>query len=198
MQTERKEICIMKLIVTIARSYGSGGKEIGRALAEALGIKCYGREIFEISQGAESDLSSGDDENIHQASLKEAEELFKHQAKIIHEIAEQESCVIVGRCADYVLKDMDNVVKIYLYAPLRDCMRRIIRLYELNPEDAKSLVHSMNKTRGDYYFHHTGLVWSDPAHYDLCLNTAGLGTKKCVEIIQNYINVKFESVSGIV
>lgn len=182
----------MKTIVTIARSYGSGGKEIGKALAKALGVNYYGREIFEISQGDEGGLHSGDDESIHKSSLDEADELFKQQAKIIREIAGREGCVIVGRCADYVLRDMDNVVKVYLYAPLRDCMRRVIRLYELNPEDAKSLIHSMNKTRGDYYEHNTGGKWSDPLNYDLCLNTAWLGTDKCIEIIREYINVRFK------
>ncbi len=181
----------MKTIVTIARSYGSGGKEIGKALAKALGVKYYGREIFEISRGDDSRLYSGDDESMHESSVEETEELFKQQADIIRDIAEKESCVIVGRCADYVLRDMDNIVRIYLYAPLRDCMRRVIRLYELNPEDAKSLIRSMNKTRGDYYFHNTGLVWSDPVHYDLCINTAGLDTKMCIEIIKNYMNVRF-------
>jgi cytidylate kinase len=180
----------MGIIVTIARSYGSGGKEIGKELAKALGIKYYGREIFEISQGDESGLYSGDDESIHKSSLEEADVLFKQQSKTIREIAEKESCVIVGRCADYVLKDLDNVIKVYLYAPLRDCMRRVIRLYELNPEDAKSLVHSMNKTRGDYYFHNTGMVWSDPVHYNLCINTAGLDTKQCIDIIKSYIDTK--------
>lgn len=178
----------MKLIVTIARSYGSGGKEIGRELAKALDVNYYGREIFEMSGGG---ANAGDDESIHKTSLEEADELFKQQAKIIREIAEKESCVIVGRCADYVLRDMDNVVKVYLHAPLRDCMRRVIRLYELNPEDAKSLIHSMNKTRGDYYEHNTGSKWSDLTHYDLCVNTAGIGIKQCVDFIKDYINVKF-------
>lgn len=180
----------MKTVITIARNYGSGGKEIGKALAKTLGIKYYGREIFEISQGDGKTFYSGADESMHESSLDEADELFKQQAKTIREIAERESCVIVGRCADYVLRDMENVIRVYLYAPLRDCMRRVIRLYELNPEDAKSLIHSMNKTRGDYYFHNTGLVWSDPVHYDLCLNTAGLGTDKCIEIIKTYIEMK--------
>ena len=180
----------MKIIVTIARSYGSGGKEIGKALAKALDVPYYGREIFEISQGDEDGIYAGDDESIHKSSFDEADAAFKQQAKTVKEIAGRGSCVIVGRCADYVLRDMDNVIKVYLYAPLRDCMRRVIRLYELNPEDAKSLVHSMNKTRGDYYFHHTGLVWSDPVHYNLCLNTAGLDTKQCVDIIKNYIETR--------
>lgn len=179
----------MKVVVTIARSYGSGGKEIGKALAKALGVNYYGREIFELSGG--DGAHSGDDESIHKSSLEEADEMFKQQAKTIRGIAEKESCVIVGRCADYVLRDMDNVVKVYLYAPLRECMRRVIRLYELNPEDAKSLIHSMNKTRGDYYEHNTGGKWSDPTHYDMCINTAGLDTDKCIEIIRTYINMRF-------
>ncbi len=132
-------------------------------------LKCH--------KGVESDLDSGDDESIHNASLEEADELFKQQSKQFAKLP-RESCVIVGRCADYVLRDMDNVVKIYLYAPIRDCMRRVIRLYELNPEDAKSLIHSMNKTRGDYYQHNTGLNWSEAVHYDICLNTAGLKKKR--------------------
>lgn len=181
------------MIITIARSYGSGGKEIGKALAKALGINYYGREIFEISQGDESGLHSGDDESIHKSSLEEADRLFKQQSETIRKIASRESCVIVGRCADYVLRDMDNVVKIYLYAPLRECMRRVIRLYELNPEDAKDLIHSMNKSRGDYYFHNTGMEWSDPTHYDICLNTAGTGTEKCIQIIKSYIDTKLGS-----
>lgn len=182
----------MKTIITIARSYGSGGKEIGKKLAEELGIKYYGREIFEMTNENDEMLYSGDDESIHKASLDEADELFKRQSKAICDIAEKEDCVIVGRCADYVLRDMEGVVKVYLYAPLRECMRRVIRLYELNPDDAKSLIHSMNKTRGDYYKHNTGVEWSDLRHYDLCLNTAGLGTEKCVELIKDYVDKKFK------
>ena len=110
--------------------------------------------------------------------------MFKQQSKTIREIAEKESCVIVGRCADYVLRDMDNVVKIYLYAPIRDCMRRVIRLYELNPEDAKSLIHSMNKTRGDYYQHNTGLNWSEAVHYDICLLYTSAVTTMMLEAVE--------------
>lgn len=176
------------MIITIARSYGSGGKEIGKLLAEAIGIKYYGREIFEISGG---DNCSGDDESIQESSLCETDELFKRQSQTIRALADEGDCVIVGRCADYVLRDKDDLVRIYLYAPLRDCMRRVIRLYELNPDDAKSLIHTMNKTRGDYYSHNTGQNWSDPLHYDLCINTAALGTEKSIKVIRDYIDTKF-------
>ena len=174
------------MIITISRSYGSGGKEIGKALAREFNINYYGREIFEMLGGEETI----DDESIHEASLEEADDIFRRQSKLIREIAQKEDCVIVGRCADYVLRDMNNVVKVYLYAPTRDCMRRVIRLYELNPEDAKSLIHSMNKTRREYYFHNTGREWSDTSNYDFCLNTSGLTTAESVEMIKNYIEMK--------
>lgn len=180
----------MKTIVTIARSYGSGGKEIGKELARSLGIQYYGREILEMLRG--DDSFDQDDESISDASLGEAEELFREQAELMKSVAEKESCVIVGRCADYVLEGMDNVVRIYLYAPMRDCVRRVARLYELNVDDAKSLIRTMNKTRGNYYEHNTGRKWSELTNYDLCLNTAGLSTEQCVEIIKNYISIKIK------
>ena len=178
----------MKVTVTIARSYGSGGKEIGKELAKTLGVKYYGREILEMLKGDE--MYEMDDESINDASLDKTNELFKEQAELIKSIAANESCVIVGRCADYVLRDEDNVVKVYLYAPLRDCVRRVSRLYELNIDDAKNLIHSMNKTRGDYYEHNTGRKWSELTNYDICLNTSGLTIAQCVEIIRHYINTK--------
>lgn len=178
------------MIITIARSYGSGGKEIGRALAKELGIKYYGRELFEASENEDS-IYSGDDESMRKFSLGETDELFKRQSELIRNAAEQGDCVIVGRCADFVLRDRTDVIKIYLYAPPRECMRRVIRLYELNPEDAKELIRSMNKTRGDYYLYNTGQEWSDPMHYDICLNTAGLGTERCIEILRCYIKAYF-------
>ncbi len=92
-------------------------------------LKCH--------KGVESDLDSGDDESIHNASLEEADELFKQQSKNNSRNCRERIVRYSRTMPDYVLRDMDNVVKIYLYAPIRDCMRRVIRLYELNPEDAK-------------------------------------------------------------
>lgn len=177
----------MKITVTIARSYGSGGKEIGKELAKSLGAEYYGREILEMLRGEKTYDS---DESILDTSLEEADKLFAEQSKLIRSLFEKGSCVIVGRCADYVLKDEENVVKVYLYAPMRDCVKRVSRLYELNVEDAKNLIRSMNKTRGNYYEHNTGRPWSELTNYDLCINTAGLTSKQCVSIIENYIKTK--------
>ncbi len=179
-----------KTVVTIARSYGSGGKEIGKELAKSLGVKYYGREILEMLRGDET--YEVDDESIQDTSLEESAKLFEEQSKLIREIAERESCVIVGRCADYVLKDMDGVVRVYLHAPLKSCMKRVSRLYELNPDDAKELIRSMNKTRGNYYEHNTGHKWTELTNYDVCLNTAGMSTEQCIEVIKKYIEMKNE------
>ena len=179
-----------KTVVTIARSYGSGGKEIGKELAKSLGIKYYGREILEMLRGEET--YEVDDESIQDTSLEEATKLFEEQSHLIREMAENESCVIVGRCADYVLKDMPHVVKVYLYAPLKSCMKRVSRLYELNPDDAKELIRSMNKTRGNYYEHNTGRNWADLTHYDLSINTSGMSAEQCVEVIKKYIENKID------
>ncbi len=183
-------VYMKKTVVTIARSYGSGGKEIGKELAKSLGVKYYGREILEMLRGDET--YEVDDESIQDTSLEESARLFEEQSKLIREIAEKESCVIVGRCADYVLKDMDGVVRVYLHAPIKNCMKRVSRLYELNPDDAKELIRSMNKTRGNYYEHNTGHRWSELTNYDVCLNTAGMSAEQCIEIIKKYIEMKNE------
>ena len=176
----------MKYIITIARSYGSGGKEIGKLLSKRLGINYYGREILEML-GNHDDFIN--DESV-QDSFEAADALFKEQSKIIKELAEKESCVIVGRCADYVLKGSPNLIRVYLYAPQRECMRRVCRLYELNPDDAKNLIHSMNKTRGEYYRRHTGSDRDNALNYDLSLNTAGLSPEECADIIEGYVRKK--------
>ena len=178
------------MIITIARCYGSGGKEIGKLLAKKLGINYYGRELLESDSGDDGDLLFGCDESFPAASFEKADAQFRRQSEAIERIASKENCVIVGRCADYVLRDREDLAKMYLYAPLRACMRRIIRLYELNPDDAKSLIHSMNKTRGDYYFHNTGQIWSDPTHYDLCINTSELEQDGCVELMVDYLRLR--------
>ncbi len=177
----------MKYVITIARSYGSGGKEIGKLLSKRLGISYYGREILEMLGNHDDDFIN--DESV-QDSFEAADALFKEQSEIIKKLAEKESCVIVGRCADYILKGITNLVRVYLYAPQRDCMRRVCRLYELNPDDAKNLIHSMNKTRGEYYHRHTGHDRDNALNYDLSLNTAGLTPDECADIIEDYIKKK--------
>lgn len=199
-------------VVTISRSYGSGGKVIGKQLAEELGIGYYDREIINIAaddSGISETLFAENDENVKFSLFKSAEprykddiidpgepkfvsddNLFNYQAKAIKRLADTKSCVIVGRCGDYILKDHENVVRIFITAPDRACLRRIMELYSQNPEDAKSLIKSTNKQRSSYYKHYTGNEWNDPKNFDMCLNSDSLGFDGTVQMIKSYIKAK--------
>ena len=201
------------VVITIARGYGSGGKTIGKMLAEELGIHFYDRELLRLAS---------DDSGIHERLFGEADEkikkslfmpgtkvykgelfppesdefvsndnLFNYQAKIIKELANTHSCVIVGRCADYILKDMDNVARIFIYAPFKSCVQTVMDMYSMTSKEAEKVITSTDKHRADYYKYYTGREWLNAKNYDLALNSADLGFEKCVDIIKGYLKVKF-------
>ena len=184
----------MKFAVTIARTYGSGGKEIGKEIAKNLGIDYYNHR----SLSDEHTNDYVDDEAIsYSLVIKDGEvdfeaedKVFKAQSEAIRRIAAEKSCLILGRCADYVLEDYDNVIKIFITASPRDCMRRVMRLYELNPEDAKSLIHTMNKSRSEYYSYHTGRFRDNATNYDLSINVSGFEIEESAKIITEFIKRK--------
>ena len=198
-------------VITIARGYGSGGKTIGKMLAEDLGIHFYDRELLRLAS---------DDSGIHERLFGQADEkikkslfmpgthvykgelfppesdefvsndnLFNYQAKIIKELASTHSCVIVGRCADYVLKEMDNVARIFVYAPFESCVQTVMDMYTMA---AEKVVTSTDKHRSAYYKYYTGQDWDNAKNYDLSLNSEQLGFEKCVEIIKGYLKVRFD------
>ena len=203
-----------RVVVTIARQYGSGGKTIGKMLAEDLGIKAYSREILKIAS-EESVISetlfNKADEKLKTTSLfgivkreykgellpPESEgfvsdqNLFNYQAKIIKDLAENESCVIVGRCADYILKDRPNVVSVFIHASPEYCIRQSIERGAYTGKDVEKFIQKTDKYRGDFYHYYTGRVWNDARNYDLCLNSEKLGFEGCVEAIKAYIQVRF-------
>ena len=184
----------MKYAVTIARTYGSGGKEIGKEIARKLGIDYYSHR----SLSDEHTNDYVDDEAItYSLVIKDGEvdfeaedKVFKSQSEAIRSIAAEKSCLIIGRCADFVLEGCSNLVKIFITASPRDCMRRVMHLYELNPEDAKSLIHTMNKSRGEYYLYHTGRSRDNAENYDLSINVSGLGIEESADIIIEFIKKK--------
>lgn len=199
-----------KIVITIARSYGSGGKTLGKLLAEDLGIPCYDRELLRLAS---------DDSGINEALFGEVDEkkkvplfkstrpytgqvlppesdgfvsddnLFNLQAKIIKELAEKESCIIIGRCADYILKDREDVLRLFFYAPLADCL---VRAHQLSGEPEKELLRKIQKTdkyRADYYKYYTGNDWNDTRNYDFCLNTASMSYEKLIDVVKSYIRI---------
>ena len=117
--------------------------------------------------------------------------LFNYQAKIITELAEQESCVIVGRAADYILKDDENVVKVFVHAPLSFCIKTLKEMTGSPEREIEKKIEAIDKHRAEYYEYYTGRNWEDAKNYDLCLNSSQLGFEKCVEIVKAYLDIRF-------
>ena len=197
-------------VITIARSYGSGGRTLGKLLAKELGVHCYDRELLRMASeqsGINEALFGEVDEKVKSLPLfgiskkiykgeifpPESDDfvsddnLFNYQAKIIKEVAAEESCVIIGRCADFILKDNPNVVRLFFYAPKEDC---IARVKTQNGGTEKEIIRKIEKTdkyRSDYYRYHTGKDWNDSRNYDFCLNTASMSYEKLVAVVKAYI-----------
>lgn len=203
-----------KIVVTIARQYGSGGRTIGKMLAEKLGIHFYDKELMKLASdesGINEALFVNADEKIKSTSLFRiahnayngelippesddfisTQNLFNYQAKIIKGLAEEESCVIVGRCADFILKDYDNVLSVFIHAPHEYCMEQAAGKHSMPSKELERFIIKTDKHRADYYKYYTGREWSDARNYDLCLNSSKLGYDRCVEEIISYINVRF-------
>lgn len=204
-----------KVIITIARQYGSGGKTIGQMLAKDMGIPFYSREILRLASddsGIREELFNRADERLRSNPLFGAskkvykgelitpdkgdfvsdENLFNYQAKVIKDLAEKGSCVIVGRCADFVLKDRPDVVSVFVHASKEYCMARAMERNSMTEREMEKFIAKTDKYRGDFYHYYTGNAWNDARNYDLCLNSGKLGFEKCVEEIKAYIDVRFK------
>lgn len=202
------------LIITIARQYGSGGKTIGRMLAENIGVNCYNREILRMASddsGIREELFNQADERLRNSPLFASstrvyrgglitpdkdgfvspDNLFNYQAKIIKELAGKESCVIIGRCADFVLKDCPNVISVFIHAPQEYCIQRGMERNSMNEKEMERFITKTDKYRGDFYHYYTGRTWNDARNYDLCLDSSKLGFDKCVDAIKAYAKVRF-------
>ena len=204
----------MKTVITIARSYGSGGKTLGKLLADKMGINCYDREIIRMasdSSGINEELFGRVDEKLKKSPLfgivrsnpykgdgvippessnfVSDDNLFNYQAQVIKELAEKESCVIIGRCADYVLKDNPNVIRLYLYAPLEDCIKRVMAQNSITEKETIKKIETIDKYRSDYYKYYTGKEWNDARNYDFCLNTTCMSYEKLIQVVENIISM---------
>ncbi|MCI7491980.1 MAG: cytidylate kinase-like family protein [Lachnobacterium sp.] len=201
-------------IVTIARGYGSGGKEIGNKIAEAYGIQCYERRILtlasQLSGIDESEFKKIDEKlraknwrtvlnKLPMVTSSEAmlqkfvsdDLLFEYQAKIIRTLQETESCVIVGKAADYVLRDCPNVLSVYIEAPRDYTRRRIMEKQCVPPDIADNMITRTDRYRADYYEQYThGNYWTNPVNYDITLNSARLGIEGCVNMIEQCLKEK--------
>lgn len=185
------------VIITIAREHGSSGKQIGKVVAEKLGIPFYYKEMTALAaqeSGLDkefiSDINANSPGLMHDLylSTQVIQQAITAQDKIIRKIADNGSCVIVGRTADYVLREYENVVRIFIYAPKEYRMKRIMKIYGDTKEESKKSIHRSDTARASYYKNITGQDWNNPHNFDLSVNS-DIGIDKCAEVICNYIKV---------
>ena len=180
-----------------------------------LGIDCYDREILRMASddsGLNLQMFGNPDERRRNTFLTRAikkvykgevippdsddfassDNLFNYQAKILKELAEQESYVVIGRCADFILRDNPNVVSVFIHAPFDYCVERGLEKQSMTRAQMEKYIQKTDKQKGDYYMYHTGQHWSDARNYDLCLDSSKLGFAGCVEAIKAYMAVRFK------
>ena len=199
-----------KRVITINRMLGSNGRLIGRTLAEELGFAFYDKELIDIAAQKENipfdilakvDEKRGSnwrfpidhelqmDSDFHFVPMNDV--LFDLQRKIILEAAEKEDCVIVGRCANYILKDNPNVLSVFVHADEDFCLARAMERNSFSEKETKKFIECTDKYRSDYYRYHTGHHWTDARYYDLCLDSSKLGFENCALEIEEYAKIRF-------
>jgi cytidylate kinase len=204
-------------VITIARGFGSGGKQVGLALSRDLKIPCYESQILALASeysGINKSRFVKVDEKLplpfsflpklkstpstdhimtpQDRKFTSAKNLFNIQTKIIRELAEKESCIIIGKCANYVLRDFNNVISVYIEAPRAYCLKNVMEKMDATEEEAHRLITETDRYRAAYFKYYTrGRVWTDPVLYDMTLNSERVGIEKCAKLIKEYINIKF-------
>ena len=202
------------VVITIARQYGSGGKTVGEMLAKEMGIPFYNDNLLKMASeesGISEQLFRQLDEKLKNSLFNRVsldiytgelippessdfvseKNLFNYQAEIIKRLAKTQSCVIIGRAADFILKDYPNVVSVFVHGSKEFNLARAMEYNSMPEEEMKKFIVKTDKYRADYDKHYTGREWTDARNYDLCLNSSKLGFQKCVEEIQAYIKVRF-------
>lgn len=201
-----------KFIITIARGFGSGGRTIGKMLSEKLGVEFYDKDIIKLASedsginealfgqsdektkgGLKRSVYKGEMITPDKKAFTSEENLFNYTAKVIKKLAEEKSCIIVGRCADFILKDRPDVVRVFVWADEEHCVKNAADVKGMvDRKEALKTIASTDKSRAEYYKAHTGSNWNDARNYDLCLNSGDLGFDKCVDIITEYIKIKLK------
>lgn len=201
------------LVITIGRECGSGGKKIGQMLAEQLGVKCYDKELLAVAaknSGLCEELFESHDEKPTSSFLYSLvmdtyslgyttsaymdmpinHKIFLAQFDTIKKLAEDESCVIVGRCADYALADYPNMISVFITANDEDKIAELKDLYKVDDAKAKDIMVKTDKKRASYYNYYSSKRWADAKSYDLCINSSVTGLDGAVKAIQEFAKIK--------
>lgn len=201
------------LIITIGRECGSGGRHIGKALAEKLGIKCYDKELLTLAaknSGLCKELFETHDEkptssflyslvmdtyslgytNSAYMDMPINHKIFLAQFDSIKKLAAEESCVIIGRCADYALAEFPNVVTVFITADEDVKIKTLMDRHQVSESQAKDIMIKTDKRRASYYNYYSSKRWGDSKSYDLCINSSKVGMDGAIKIIQDFAEAK--------
>ncbi len=199
-----------KYVITFARQFGSGGHEVAKTTAKILGIPFYDKELIAIAakeSGLSEHLFDGLDEKPTNSFLYSlvmgvqsgastycrygdvtgSDNIFRIQAQVIRQIADKEPCVIVGRCADYILQEYENLVSVFVHANIEQRIERIMKRYDLKEKNAEDYINKTDKRRNSFYNFYTNRVWGSVDNYNLAIDTAQIGIKNAAEIIAEYV-----------
>lgn len=200
-------------VITIGRQFGSGGRQVGKLLAEKLNIPFYDKEILAVAakeSGICQEMFEHHDEKPTKSLLFSLvtgmqmhtdasamymdmplnHKIFLAQFDAIRRVAAEGPCVIVGRCADYVLREQPNAVKFFIKADMKPRMERAVKLYNVDPQKAEDYVRKADKQRASYYNYYATADWGDVNNYDLCVDTGKLGIEGTVELLLNYLALR--------
>ena len=198
----------MNRIITIGREFGSGGREMGVRLANELGLQYYDKEIItgivnhtDYTESYVKEIIEGNTRRIIPVTIgrsldvdveyqiQQMQDIVKAQTEVIKEMAEKSDCVIVGRCAHFVLQDDPNVVRVFIHADYEDLIENAIKYDGCERDEAIRRIDRINKERAAYHKYYTDHEWNDARCYDLCLNTSKISIEKCIEVIEEYLKI---------
>ena len=194
-------------IITITRQYGSGGREIGEQLAKALGIEVFDNKLLDIaaeSSGIHRNHFEENDERrtnsflyllsttYGQGGVPFDDTLFFAQHNTIRKIASEQPCVIMGRCADYALRDFTGVLNLFITAPFETRVKRAVEVYGIEQKHAENYVKRIDKQRISYYNYYTDKRWGQPQNYQLCIDSSVLGIEGSVKLIEDFVKMYYK------
>ncbi len=202
-----------KIIINIGRQLGSGGREVARRLAETFGCKFYDKELLNLAareSGFSEKFFEQNDEHkgflrtlfhVHVPHLSDnsfysnnfsEESLFKFQSDAIRKAADEDNCVFVGRCADYVLRDHAEATNVFITASMEWRIAQVSKRHQCDEQTAHKIIHNAESQRANYYNYYTGKRWGDAASYDLCIDTSILGIDDTHQLIADFIRKRLD------
>ncbi len=201
--------------LTLGRQFGSGGRKIARKVADMLGIEFYDKNLIAIAakeSGLSENLFDGIDEKptnsllyslvmglqsdrsssfYRYGDILNSDTIFRIQSQVIEDLVSDKSCVVVGRCSDYVLRNKKNVLNIFIHADEEFKLERVMRIYKQNEKEALETMKKTDKKRSNYYNFYTNQEWGNALNYHLSLNSAALGIDDSAKLICDFVKMKF-------